>query len=1132
MPSFEEILRQTTENLRRRGKVSFRAIKRQFDIDDEYLKDIIYELVEIHGVAQTEDDRMLVWTAPAEEDPIGGHDTKPDSKSISAEPVQQVAERRQLTVMFTDLVGSTELSRILDPEDLRDVLYAYQDLFDSIVLKHQGKVIQHLGDGIMAYFGYPQAHEDDPQRAIRSGLEMLSRIHELNEQLQLDNKVTLQIRIGIHTGVVVVGATGGTTHSEMLALGEAPNLAARIQDLAQANTLVISSTTNKLLRGQFKTELLGHFKMKGFSQKIELFKVEGEKDISEIELVPSEGLSPFVGREVERTQILERWDLSRGSKGQVVLISGDAGIGKSRLVQSIVSEILIDDVPYLVFKCSPYNRNTALSAVINTLKAEIQLDRKDSDAKRLLKLEQFVGSKGLSPKEDLPIIAELLSIPLLDKYEEINVAGARLKDLTFQSLTKWLAVVQGPSLILFEDFQWADPSTLELFENFFTKIPSLPILFVGTFRPEFTPDWPGGSHEMHIVLNRLTRQQTEYMIRQLAGVLPEYVIADIQEKTDGNPLFVEEVTKLLLESGVLVKSQQGYQLQGSLKSLSIPSTLQDSLMARLDRLGLAKEIAQIGATVGREFSYALVKAISKLEDGILSERLLQLVAAEMLHVRGEMPLMTYTFKHALIQETAYNSLLKKRRQKFHRRIVETFESDFPDLVETNPELMAHHCSEGGLLEKAIPFWHRAGELAISKSAHQEAIVHLNEGLNILQKLPVSDEHIENEIKLQIALGVPLTALRGYGSEDVEQAYNRARTLCAKLGNTMQLIPTLYGLWRYYLLTAQYGEAQYLSQQLMELSAQSKEPLHSSIAHRATGSTHFYLGQLDQARTILGQVEQIEAAQDDSPEPLLVDVVDAWVTCRSYESWTLWLQGEVDQAIKQIHSAVEMANHLNHPFSMALSTCFATWLHQFQGDRRNTLKFARKSLTISKQNGFAFWIGWAEIMEAWALDKDPRDEKHLEAMYEGFEHWKSLGSRLGSSYFLYLIAESLMRHGNLNEAWNSLEEARSFMKRTEEGWWASEIYRLEGKLYELESASRPDLAEASYRKALEVANSQNSRSLALRAANSLAMHLADSPKHTEAYSILNESLEWFDEELDTPDLREARNTLKGLAAIKN
>lgn len=1132
MPSFEDILRQTTENLERRGKVSYRAIKREFDIDDDFLEDIIFELVEIHGVAKTQDDRMLVFLPTAAMEQHADPPTQARPKKSSGDSYKQTAERRQLTVMFIDLVGSTELSRRLDPEDLRDILYMYQDLFDSIVLKHQGKVIQHLGDGIMAYFGYPVAHEDDPQRAIISGLEMLSRLKELNEKQEQEKKVALQVRIGIHTGVVVVGATGGNTHSEMLALGEAPNLAARIQGLAQPDTLLISAATNKLLRGQFITEPLGHFEMKGFSDEIELFKVIGQKEISEIELVPSEGLSTFVGREVEKIQIMERWGLARDSKGQIVLISGDAGIGKSRLVQSIVDEIFVEEVPYLVFKCSPFNRNTTLNPVISTLRAEIHLDRNEPEAESLVKLEQFIKSKGLNQNLDLPLIATLLSIPLTEEYDEIKTSAGRLKALTFQSLVKWLKAEKRPSLILFEDFQWADPSTLELFELFFSEVPSSHILFIGTFRPEFIPDWVAGPHQMHIVLNRLTRKQTESMIRQLAGVLPEYVITDIQEKTDGNPLFVEEVTKLLLESGVLIKSQQGYQLQGSLKSLSIPSTLQDSLMARLDRLGPAKEIAQIGSTIGRDFSYFLVKAISKLDDKLLQELLQQLVTAEMLLVSGESPESMYTFKHALIQESAYNSLLKKRRQKFHCRIVETFESDFPDVVETNPELMAHHCSEGGLLEKAIPFWRRAGEMAISKSAHQEAIIHLKEGLNILRQLPVTKENIENEIMLQIALGVPLTALRGYGSEEVEQAYSRARTLCTKLGNTMQLIPTLYGLWRYYLLTAQYVEAKNLSQQLLELSGQSQKTLHKAIANRAAGSTHFYLGELDQARHHLAQIDKMDNMPGEQADPLLFDVVDAWVTARSYESWTLWLQGEVDKALEQIDAAVEMAYQLNHPFSMALSTCFANWLYQFHGDREKTLEITEKSLNIARQNGFTFWVGWAEIIQAWAMDTDPEEDKYLEVMYEGFELWKSLGSRLGSSYFLYLIAESQMLHGRTSEAWTSLEEAKAFNKRTQEGWWSAEIHRLEGKLHELESKDNPELAEICYRKALNIAQSQKAKSLELRAANSLASLLLETPKRAEGLLLLKECLNGFDEKLDTPDIREARSTLRSLMTIEN
>ncbi len=1131
--TFEEILSQSSAILKKHGKVSYRALKRQFDIDDDFLDDIKYELVAIHKVAREEDGSMLIWIGST--DPLTNADQSNEMLPRTDKPRenrQVSAERRQLTVMFIDLVGSTELSRKLDPEDLRDIIYAFQDLFDSIVEKHQGLVVQHLGDGIMAYFGYPIAHEDDPQRAILSGLRMMAALLELNEELSKEKKVSLQVRIGVHTGLVVVGATGGKTHSEMLALGEAPNLAARIQGLADPNTLWISAETNKLLRGQFKTTSQGKFKMKGFSEELELYTVQGEKELSEIDIVPTEGLSTFVGREVERTQILERWDRARDSMGQIVLISGEAGIGKSRLVQSLVKEMLVEDIPFLVFKCSPFNRNTTLNPVINTLRSEIKLERNEAPEISLQKLETFIKEEQLDLKHDLPLYANLLSISLLNKYEVIKTSSGRLKALTFISLIKWLKGDQRPELILFEDFQWADPSTLELFENFFPEIPSTSIMLIGTFRPEFTPYWEAGPHQMHIVLNRLTRSQTESMIKQLAGVLPEVVINDILKKTDGNPLFVEEVTKLLLESGVLTLSEAGYQLTSSLKALSIPSTLQDSLMARLDRLGAAKEIAQLGATIGREFAYILVKAISKLEDGLLIERLKKLVSAEMLLENGKVPNMMYTFKHALIQEAAYSSLLKKRRQEFHQRIVETLEIDFPELMKTNPELMAHHCSEGGLLEKAIPYWRRAGELAVSKSAHQEAIIHLNEGLHILHQLPVTNKRIEDEILFQITLGVPLTALRGYGSEEVEKAYSRARTLCSKLGNTMQLIPTLYGLWRYYLLTAQYGEARFLSTEILKLSQQSSEPLHKAIGNRASGSTHFYLGELDDARMRLGAIIALKATPETRANTLLFDVVDAWVTARSYESWTLWLQGHVEKAFEQIKAAMDMANQLNHPFSMALSVSFATWLYQFYGDKEKTLKYAQDGLKIAKQNGFSFWIGWAEILEAWALDNDPFDDQYLNNMLAGLEHWKALGSRLGSSYFLYIIAETFFKHRKISDAWATLEQAKNFTYRTKEGWWEAEIYRLEGRLYEFGGPENFSLAETFYRKALDKASQQNAKSLELRAANNLAKLLTDSAKRNEGYLTLLEKIKWFEEGLETPDLQEAKLTLQGLSVIEN
>ena len=910
----------------------------------------------------------------------------------------------------------------------------------------------------------------------------------------------------------------------MHAIGEGPNLASRIQNEAKPNSLLISEVTNKLVSGHFETKHLGAFNLKGFSEPMDLFLVVNEREWAPLELASVSNSNLLVGREWERARILERWELTRQSHGQFVLVSGEAGIGKTRLVYSIAAEIATGSKPPKTFRCSPYHRNASFQPIIERLQHEIGLDHGYKDDTSLNKLVDYLKAKGITKSLDIALFASLLSIPLLGRFEELTMPAERRKTLITATLVQWMLEGQIPFMILFEDIQWADPSTLDLLGRILDEIPSSPVLYIATCRPEFQPNWRIGSHLIQVVVNRLTRQQTEAMIRQLARNLPAFVLEDLLTKTDGNPLFIEEVTKLVLESGVLELKNDGYELKGSLKSLSIPNTLQDSLMARLDRLGPAKEVAQICATIGREFSYTLIKAISQLNDDTLRNHLKKLEASQLLFSRGEIPNAVFTFKHALVQETAHMSLLKKRRQEFHRRIVKALENSLADVIQSNPELLAHHCTEAGMLEQAIPYWKSAGELAVSRSAHAEAINHLNEGLLVLHQLPDSEKKIHNEILIQIALGVPLTALRGYGSPEVEKAYARASALCQQAGETAQLVPALYGLWRYYLLRAEYKEALALSDKILNLARQSKNPVHLVVANRTSGSTYFYLGELDIALSHLKEVISSKAVPEQRTGTLLYDVVDAWVTSRAYASWILWLQGYADQAMEQSYLAIAAAEQMNHPFSKVLTKCFAAWLHQFRGESDQTFQCAKQGLIIAEDNGFAFWVGWGRILEYWALDVEGK-EIHLSAMQEGLDIWCATGSELGSSYFLFLLAERYLAHGDLPLAWQCLDRAKDFVAKTGENWWGAEICRVEGLLHCAANEADLEKAESCFRNALKIAADQKAKCLELRAATSLARLLADTPRRAEGFEILNELVNWFQEGLELPDMLQAKAILK-------
>src|SRR5262252_1491638 len=610
--------------------------------------------------------------------------TLPPSPASAAEPRAPDAERRQLTVLFCDLVDSTALATQLDPEELREVVRAYQDTCAKVIARFEGHIAQYLGDGLLVYFGYPLAHEDDAQRAVRTGLGIVEALGPLNTRLEQERGVQLAVRVGIHTGLVVVGEVGGGTRQEHLALGETPNLAARLQGIAAPNTLVISAVTFQLLGGFFACQPLGTPPLKGQAQPLAVYRVLYESMArSRLEAVGSTGWTPLVGREQEVALLVERWAQVKEGVGQVVLLSGEAGIGKSRLVQVLTEHVAAEPQAWLTpCQCSPYYQNTALYPVIDLLeRVVLRFEREESLAQKLRKLEGFLVQYGLPLAEAVPLFTTLLSLPLLTEYAPLTMSPEQQKQQTLQALLTILLRIadQQPVLFVMEDLHWVDPTTLEFLSLLADQAPTARILALFTFRPDFSPPWTGRSHLTQVALHRLTRPQAAEIIHRVAHgkALPPEVVAQVVTKTDGVPLFVEELTKMVLESGLLQEQDDRYELTGPLPSLAIPTTLHDSLMARLDRLAAVKALAQLGATLGREFSYELLRAVAPWDEGTLQRGLQQLVEAEFLYQQGLPPHATYLFKHALIQDAAYQSLLRSTRQQYHQRIAQVLEERFP-----------------------------------------------------------------------------------------------------------------------------------------------------------------------------------------------------------------------------------------------------------------------------------------------------------------------------------------------------------------------------------------------------------------------------------------------------------------------
>jgi predicted ATPase/class 3 adenylate cyclase len=1139
------VVDQVRELLRSRGRVSYRALQVQFNLDDKALDALKAELIEVHQIAVDQAGTMLVWTgqrgALQEPSPQPSPSLPPPRIPEPQEPQRRGeshvpdAERRQLTVLFCDLVDSTVLASQLDPEEWREVVRAYQDTSAKVIQRYEGHIAQYLGDGLLVYFGHPQAHEDDAQRAVRAGLGMVEAMGQLNLRLTEERGVSLAVRLGIHTGLVVVGDVGGGARQEQLALGETPNLAARLQAMAAPNSLVISATTFQLLGGFFACQSLGTPPLKGVAQPLEVYQVLYESMArSRLEAIGSAGLIPLVGRESEVGLLLERWAQVKDGLGQVVLLSGEAGIGKSRLVQVLTAQVATEPQAWLTpCQCSPYYQNTALYPLIELLeRVVLRFEREESPAQKLGKLEGFVVQYGLPLAEAMPLFAALLSIPLGPDYVSLELSPEQQKEKTLHALLTILLKIaaQQPLLFVMEDLHWVDPSTLELLSLLVDQGPTARILALFTCRPAFNPPWTGRSHLTQMTLNRLPRRQAAELTARVAHgkVLPAEVVEHVVGKTDGVPLFVEELTKMVLESGLLQEREDHYELTGPLPPLAIPTTLHDSLMARLDRLAAVKGLAQLGATLGREFAYDLLQAVAPWDEDTLHRGLHQLVAAEFLYQQGLPPHATYRFKHALIQDAAYQSLLRSTRQQHHLYIAQVLEARFPEVCETQPELLAHHYTEAGLSAQAIPYWQRAGQRAIQRSANLEAVAHLTKGLELLATLPDTPDRIQHELDMLTMLGPVLTNTSGPGSPAVEQVYARARELCQQAGEPRQLFPVLWGLWYFYNTRAELQKAEELGKQLLTLAQQVQDRTLLLEAHHALWPTLFFLGELAAARGHLEQGMALYDLQDHRSHAFLYGGHDPGSCCQSYTAWTLWALGYPEQALKASDWALTLARELAHPASLAASLSYAAVLHQFRREREAVQQMAEALIALSTEQGDAERLARGTILRGWALFVQGQGTEGMMQMRQGLAALQATGGEVRRQLFLPLLAGAYGGIGQSEEGLNVLAEALAAVEKTGGRFYEAELYRLRGELLLARSAEHHTEAETCFRQGLNIARRQQAKSWELRAAMSLSRLWQQQGKQADARELLAPIYGWFTEGFDTADLQEAQALLEELS----
>jgi class 3 adenylate cyclase/predicted ATPase len=1129
--TFEEILTQVQELLQREGRVAYRILKRRFALTDDDLEDLKADLIDAKRLAVDEEGKVLVWAGASLVSGSTFQVSSSQSPALSTQPPDarrqtpdarpNDAERRQLTVMFCDLVGSTALSAQLDPEELREVVRAYQETCTEAIRRYDGHIAQHLGDGLLVYFGYPAAHEDDAQRAVRVGLEIVEMLR--TRSLSPSSAQPLQVRIGIHTGLVVIGEIGSSEKREILALGETPNIAARVQGQAAPDEVVISSATYRLVEGLFECEDRGRPELKGVPTSLALYRVvkEGEAQ-SRFQVVARKGLTPLVGREHEYGLLRERWARVKDGEGQVVLLSGEPGIGKSRLVEALKETVEHEGASCLELRCSPYAQNSALYPVIEHLQRELGFQQADSLDEKLSKLEIALGRRGGSEtrpysalSEAMPLFAALLSLPQPKEYPPLSLSPQKQKEKTHDAIVAWLCeeAKQRAVTYAWEDLHWADPSTLELLTLLLAQVPTTRLLAVLTHRPEFTPPWGVHSYISQLTLTRLGRTHVEMMVEKVTGgtALPPEVVQQIVSKTDGVPLFVEELTKSVMESVGALREAPLH--------VGIPVTLQDALMARLDRLGTTKEIAQVGATIGREFTYDLLRAVSPLNEETLQQGLRQLVEAELVYQSGAPPQARYLFKHALVQETAYQSLLKSRRQQLHQQVAQVLAEQFPETVKTQPELLAHHYTEAGLIEQAIPYWQQAGQRAMQRSADVEAERHLIKGLELLRRLLDTPERARQELALLHILGTSQQATKGWGAPEVEATYTLARELCQQIGETAQLFPVLIGLFNWYVVRTELQTSLELGEQLLSLAQSEQNPAFLVDAHRTLGITLFCLGDFTPSRE---HSEQGFTFYDPQQHSTLAfsHGQDPGVFCLANSAFAIWYLGYPDQALKRSLEALTLAERLAHPFSLSYALQVTATVHQLRGERQVAQERTEAFLTLSTEQEFLWYVGGGTMLWGWALAEQGQIEEGITRIRRGLAIYQATGSEVWRPYYLALLAEVYGNLGRLEEGLTVLAEALTAVDKTGQRFYEAELYRLKGELTlqkfqvsgfkfqvedRLESSvqSLASGAEECFWKAIEIARRQQAKSLELRAAMSLARLWQQRGKKKEAHEMLSE-----------------------------
>jgi len=1026
------------------------------------------------------------------------------------------AEFRQITVMFCDLVGSTELSVKLDPEDLQKLVDAYRRECSTAIRRYGGEVARYFGDGVMAFFGWPRAHEDNALRAVHAALEIVSGVTNIS------GPVTLACRVGVCSGPVVVGDIGNSANSLSLdAVGETPNIAARLQILAAINTVVISESTRRLASAAFDLQDLGRQELKGVTEPVHVYRVLAAKNASSrFEAAHPGSLTPLVGRSSELSLLLDRWEKVKEGDGQAILLSGIPGVGKSRLLHELKSRIQEEPHLLLHHQCSPYHTQSAFFPVIEQIEQAAQLTAREADADKIAKLQAYLPRLTDGSIEPLLLIAKLLSITTENRKELSELTPQQIKNRTISTLVDMLLAysMQRPTLCIFEDAHWLDPSTLELVELIISRIGHARVMLIVSCRPEFRPTWLAHANITTHSLTRLSQTEVRTMIRDVlrGGSIPQQLVDQIIERADGVPLFIEELTSSTLSAPLRTRGT-------FTASLRVPETLSDALMERLDRVAPSRRVAQIAAVIGREFSHNLLSAASQVDEDNMQSALSLLEQADIIYRVGVSPFVRFAFKHALLRDAIYDTLLRSKRQQIHADIAAILQRDFPQLVENQPEVLAYHYQEAGNHQLAIRCWFESGQRAVAHSANVEAIANFRKALQLLNALQETPERTKQEIDIQLALGIPLIAVQGYAAAETREAFSRARALCLRLGNIPEYFQALFGSWGNLWMGGNNRDALGMADEFLTRSRALSDPVLLMVAHRVIGSTLLTLGDFQSSSSHFEETIRLSTGREKQQLYNLY-MVEPQAASLLLLSWDLWFLGHPDQSLSRVSEALALAQDLGQPYTVAFAHYMTSVVHLLRGDAARGLESAGKSFEISQEQRFSLYVTLSRISRGRAICDLGRLEEGRAEIELGIDEARRSGVGFMLPMMDSWLAEVHAKIGENERALAIVERALTDIGDVTGRAWEAELHRQRAQILLAFDPSKVTEAESYLKKSIEVALGQSAKSLELRAATSLAEFWRMQGRADEARALLEPIYRWFREGAETADLRRARATL--------